>query len=53
MNNMKTVKKGERAKYRVIVRNDETYESQSFPIYHDSIDIKVLAKKLEEYVNKL
>lgn len=50
---MKTEKREERAKYRVIVRNEETNETASFPIYHDNINVQEFTKKLEEYVKRL
>ena len=50
---MKTEKKEEKAKYRVIVRDEITFNTASFPIYHDDIDVQDLADKLEEYVKKL
>lgn len=50
---MRTEKKGERAKYRVIIRNEESNDSASFPIYHEDIDIQDLAHKLEDYVKRL
>ncbi len=50
---MKTEVQKQNAKYRVIVRNEITNETASFPIYEQEINLTEFVEKLESYIKKL